>query len=81
MPHGRPDASAAPVGLTSVVAPTRVGGAGSSWTAPGNAREPGRTGLRGGLAAPDRRNLIRVMPAKGGAHRHVRDHAHVTRHR
>jgi len=31
------------------------------------ARESGATGLRGRLRAADRRNLIRVMPAKGAA--------------
>ncbi len=37
-----------------------------------HSREPGRTGLRGRLAASDRTNLIRVMPAKGGAGRPCR---------
>src|SRR3954462_10683171 len=39
------------------------------WLPYKHSREPGRTGLRGRLAASDRTNLIRVMPAKGGAGR------------
>ncbi|CAK7285337.1 hypothetical protein SGPA1_31210 [Streptomyces misionensis JCM 4497] len=50
-------------------------GCGLGWPPYKHSREPGRTGLRGRLAASDRTNLIRVMPAKGGAGRpcrHVR---------